>query len=188
MVNHDFRYIYISVPRTGTTSIVCAIEPDGHERKPGRKHRAISQIEEEITEDQFNQYFKFGYVRNPWDWSLSFYLYITSNKGHFRHEQLCQYSSFSEYLKSTREPIGRPQSSYFTNSTGNITVDYIGRFENIQRDFDTICDKIGRPRQQLLHKNKTKREHYTEYYDDETREIVAQKYARDIELFGYEFE
>jgi hypothetical protein len=186
MVNHDFRYIYISVPKTGTSSIICAIEPDGFEREPGRKHRTISQIEEEIPGEQFNQYFKFGYVRNPWDLTLSFYQYIIGKKGHFLHEQLCQYSSFSECLKNVHVPVA-PQLSYFTNSTDNIIVDYIGRFENLQQDFDIICDRIGRPQQQLPHRNKTDHKHYTEYYDDETRQMVAERYAKDIEYFGYKF-
>ena len=92
---------------------------------------------------------------------------------------------FIDHVKSQGITVGPCASFFTTNGVANI--DYICKLENLQQDFDTVCDRIGIPRVKVPHRNKTKHKHYTDYYDEETKQIVAERYARDIELFGYEF-
>ena len=69
----------------------------------------------------------------------------------------------------------------------NIKIDFIGSYENLNEDFKFVCNKIGIPQVELPYKNKTNHNYYTEYYNDETRNIVETKYAKDIEYFKYKF-
>ena len=182
MISHEYKCIFIEVPKTGSTTIRSII---GRTKKP---HLDILQIKKQVTIKQFNQYFKFGFVRNPWDRAVSLY---NRNEG----IQLKNKMSFVNFIKwhnyatdtCTHPSQKKYQLDFFTDSVGELLVDFIGKFENLQQDFNIICDKIGIPQHQLPHINKSNHKHYTEYYDDETREIVAEKYAKDIEYFGYEF-
>ena len=177
------------------------------------KHARPKQIKElfekENKKDEWKHYFKFTFTRNPFDrlvsnWhyihkSLEDYKKILEKHGsdfipnHIEWIQHCQMltsecKTFKEYIKlSCAWPTGNDSGLNFAFDKDEKFVDFIGKFENLQEDFNIICDKIGIPQQQLPHKNKTKHKHYTEYYDDETRELVAKKFAKDIEYFGYEF-
>jgi hypothetical protein len=148
-------------------------------------HVPLWYLEKNIPEKEFNLYFKFGFVRNPWDRLVSAYHY--SLKWYAENDaqklNLKRFDNFSTWMR----PVHTGFNKYGSQYSYVRGCDFIGRTENFQEDFNTVCDKIGIPKQQLPHKNATKHEHYTEYYDDETREIVAEKYAKDIEYFGYKF-
>jgi hypothetical protein len=83
--------------------------------------------------------------------------------------------------------LTRPQHAILYNDDGHIIVDYIMRFESLQRDFDHVCDVIGKPRRALQHDNRGNRQHYTKYFDDETRAKFLNLFRKDVELFGYQY-
>ena len=175
MINHKYKVIFVHVNKTGGVSIATTLR-----MKQIYCHDPSSEINKQVGNNVWNDYFKFSFVRNPFDKIVSQY--------HFnRHLFGFKNSTFKEYIKAWSE--GKKISWFPQLNLWYIDkkLDFIGRFENLQEDFNVVCDKIGIPHKKLPHKNKSKHKHYTKYYDDETREIVAEKFAKDIEYFGYKF-
>ena len=105
-----------------------------------------------------------------------------------KEKYIDKFKTFKDFALNIDE-IGLANQQHFRPQTFWVDrkLDFVGKFENLQEDFNTICDKIGMSRHELPHKNNTKHKHYTKYYDDETRQIVAKRYAKDIKYFGYKF-
>ena len=66
-------------------------------------------------------------------------------------------------------------------------MDFVGRFENLKKDFDIVCQKLSLKNVELCHKNKSSKKPYQEYFDQETIDLVADSYKKDIDYFGYKF-
>lgn len=210
MISHKHKFIFIHIPKTGGTSIESLFFPKAKQFAEKRRHMKLLDYEDKFFD--FSNYFKFSFTRNPWSMTLSMYKYLwesnhtfptrwRSNKTKFKYF----YIGFSDYVKTylpnyptirsmdiissaDREaPIPKSDTLLQWTTGKNWSLDFIGKFENLQKDFNVVCDKIKIPRQQLPHHNRTEHENYTEYYDEETKQIVAEKYAKDIEYFGYEF-
>ena len=208
MISYSRKFIFVHVPKTGGSAIEATLFPnlkpcvrrlyggcnDKQRERYGiglLQHLTADHIREEVGEDIFKSFFKFAVVRNPWDKLVSEYAYISNTS---REKYIIKRLGLSTAGVSFSEFAEAVCKSNFVNThlfTQSLMVgdslDFIGKFENLQEDFNIVCDKIGIPRQELTHINKSQHKHYTEYYDDETREIVAEKYSKDIECFGYEF-
>jgi len=166
-----------------------------------------------MTREQFDSYFKFAFVRNPWDRMVSYYKYLDESSD-LGFKQYLMDSFLTEMWKDMSWFV-RPQSSFLYDDDDQLLVDYVGRFENLQADFNKVCERIGIGATELPYVNKSEKKpakptstlskvkkllgqsdsalmvkpkHYQEYYDDESRDLVAELYKRDIELFGYSFD
>ena len=183
LISHKHKFITIDIPKTGTTSVNYALHciEEEHDftvemsQKASMRHATYSQCIAKFP--NCKNYFSFAFVRNPWDRLVSYWFFKKYNS----KRKIPKDVPLIDFLLDTTETDQYSLVKDFGEKS------FIGRFENLQEDFDIICDKIKIPRQELPHANKTNHKHYTEYYDDETREIVAKKYAKDIEYFGYEF-
>ena len=158
----------------------------------------------------------FTFVRNPYDRLVSRYVHMKfrfkrkrrdrpqslivgpairlSLKKYFDYHNIeftednFTFPRFVKFAQKNFDMHWEPQIDKFERQVISLdNIDFIGKVENLQEDLNIICDKIGIPQQQLPHINKSKHKHYTEYYDDETKDIIAEKFAKDIECFGYEF-
>jgi len=171
-------FIFIHIPKTGGISIqrVLGIR--------GCSHRRIDSFSKEDRDSSFT----FAIVRNPFDRIVSAYNYLKSG-GTNEGDKLMGDSlpsDFRSFVKDIDQHINflhfRPMSYWL-----NDDVDFIGKFENLQEDFDSICRALDVECKQLPHVNKSKYKNYVDYYDDNTRQIVADKYAEDITRFDYKF-
>lgn len=183
MVCDQFKCIFIEVPKTASTSVRAILG------SPPRPHLNIWQISQEVDRDRFNGYFKFGFVRNPWDRAVSLY----ERREGLQLRNRMTFGEFIDWMRLASSTCMHPvphryQLDWFVNPHGDVIVDFIGRYESLERDWARVANRLGigvaLPR---VNVNTEKKRHYTEYYDDRTRAIVAGRFALDIEYFGYEF-
>ncbi|MGR6466208.1 sulfotransferase family 2 domain-containing protein [Rhizobium sp. PAMB 3182] len=152
-----------------------------------------------------HDYIIFTVIRNPWDWHLSWYNYISKDIGGkksgmlLEHEQIKDLT-FSDYLKwledqnlpRSKDDFTRRQiSDWLTDEEGHLAVKHILRQENLEQDLLEfkamfrlrISIKLGR-------RINTSRDasDYRFSYSSSEADTIRRRHARDIALFGYSFE
>lgn len=200
MISIQKRFLFVHIRKTAGNSIQTVLkvysdeefvafrpEQDGVERfglrNPHykvRKHSTLAEYRQALGPETFGGLYKFTCVRNPWDRMISYYFQPTIgletwNKKVFK-KVLARALSLSDYLRleqTEADPLGN--------------VNFIMRFEHLDEDFRSVCSELDIPAVPLPVINRSSREHYTAYYDDELRELVRRKFAPEIERFGYSF-
>lgn len=186
MILHKYKAIHTHIYKCAGVSIERAFghEPYCHLTKLG----AINKCGIET----WRNYFKFSFVRNPWDRHVSLYFYMLSKPEEF--EKKMKGPNFKRHLtkllkypKCFEDMLLGHQHVWVYDKEG-INVNFLGRFENLHEDFAKVCSLIGADGLVLGHHNKTNHKHYSHYYDDELIDVVRKYASDDVNLFGYEFE
>ncbi len=192
----DTRSIFIHIPKAAGVSVAETL----YGTRAGR-HTPVAQYQIAFGASDFYNYFKFTFVRNPWDQVYSAYRYLTSGAMGGKHDldwiemNLNGVGSFENFvteflpLQNVQRGIHfRNQDSYLRSAiTGKICVDFIGRFEHLSEDFETVATRM-RKKANLPHLNKSKGEGmYRDAYSNNMKQIVGDIYQNDAQVFGYTF-
>ena len=188
MIIPNKKSIFVHINKTAGSSVEHAfgVYPDD-------QHNTAKEYIKELSSRKWSTHFTFSFVRNPFSRIVSAWKtpWVSKNEfdkfSKFVKDFCIKPSNYNFFRWSHVMSVFDPRMKLF-NDQGDQLVNFIGKMESYQSDFNTVCDEIGIPRQKLPHKNKSKHKHYSEYYNEETREIVGKKYAKDIAHFGYKFE
>jgi len=199
-ISDRHKCIFIHIPRSAGTSIKEALELQGRGHLPWQYYYLVYP-------DKWDSYLKFAIVRNPWDRVVSAYNYAKMGKSYW-HDNLNRFAPHPDYellskktftecceiLKNRRNVLKdkawHPQHLWIAktdNSTYPIMVDVILNYENLENDFQVLCEKFAITNINLPRLNLSNREECRTCYTEETKKIIEEVYATDIELFKYKF-
>jgi hypothetical protein len=154
--------------------------------QPYPAHTTAPDLIEAMGQKAYNAYFSFAIVRNPWDWQVSLYKYMLRFEKHYQHDIVKGFSDFNEYIQWRCTQEINLQKDIIFSESGEQLVDFIGKLENINADFETICSRIGISAS-LPKLNVSNTRPYQQFYNEETKELVGRTFEADISLFGYDF-
>ena len=208
IVSHRHRFIFAAVPKTGTHSVRQALREQlgaedieqvglfANKRFPWpdlaaipHGHLALRQIRRHLGDDVFNGYFKFAFVRNPFDRFVSYCAFMLRNGDAFQQRPRDAMHHFLFREPPNHHILFQPQASLLVDGDGKtLLTDQVGRVEDMQASYDAICARLGIASRPLDQVNATSHNDYRQYYDKALIDGVAVRYAQDLELFGYTFE
>lgn len=217
LLSNRYNFLYVHIAKTGGTSVRAALKSlqwrdpyylaqfiasrlshlTGHRiaaKLP--RHARIICAQEMLPKEFFDGLYKFAFVRNPWDLQVSSYHHLKRE----RPQLLVGRESFDAFTRWKLDQE-RPyqyhldtsialQTDYLVDLRGKLLTDFIGRYERLQDDWLTICARIGIAPPALPHKREARdrKRDYRSYYDDDTAQLVADHFHRDIELLNYRFD
>lgn len=182
------NFCFVHVYRTGGTSLTSVLKECGGKLVPPW-HPPAWYVKEKIVE-KWDDVFSFGFVRNPYSWMVSLYEYI-KNTGHI-HNAIVRKMSYLEFLHFAREKV--LEQKYYTltealcDKNGVPLVNFVGRFENLQRDACLILKKIGVHRENIPRLNSGRRKAGPGLYYRNPRavDLILETFDRDFLVFGYD--
>ncbi len=205
IVCHSRRFIFLAVPKTGTQSIRAALRPhldpvrdweqsdwQASRRLPidalariGHGHIRAVEAQPWLPAEAWSGYFKFAFVRNPWDRFISCAFFRNAHRPLFQAYPQRYLPLLLESERTRADTWFAAQQSFLIDAVGRLSLDFIGRFERLQDDFDHVCRRLGLPSGPLPQLNASTHEAAASYYTDDLAAKVAVTYREDIEAFGY---
>lgn len=203
MISLRNGFLFIHIPKTAGNSIqgilkdyadekvVCtAPHHDGVERFEIRaddstitKHSTLLEYQHQFGAEVISKLFTFTCIRNPWDRMISFY--FSPHRGPVSWNRRA-FIDLVETVKPITNFISLNEDN-MSNRNSFDNINYYIRYENLEQDFEQVCNLISIPFFQLPRRNNSDRQNFLNYYDKELIEIVAKRFQKEIRFFNYKF-
>lgn len=204
----DKKLLYLSISKVGNTSIKASMYNLAEGDSYRDIHTKVNQLHVSgriRNMDKFQDFYKFTFVRNPFQRlvscyenklhtdqaevgeSISFLIYDAYLLGFLSKDR--GFSSFARRVCMIHDRIAdrhfASQSIGALGPDGRLALDYVGKMERMNADYEPLRQRFGLA--PLPHYNKTKKEkNWMDYYDEKTARRVCRRYRTDIEVFGYQ--
>ena len=204
VINDKYRFVFFHVPKAAGTSVthaLLALAGNNDRLVAETKHETLGQLSAAWRKRRspsfkvnLDEYFRFGFVRNPFVRMHSFYTYLKEKRPRPEIESI---PSFRHFLQQSCDPISwinglhsmKPQLDYFTTADRSLEMGFVGHFEYLHEDLRSIESHLGVEIPiRHLNRSSSAETDYRESYDQETVEIVSSRFKDDLQEFGYTFE
>lgn len=148
-------------------------------------HVSAIELKNRLPKQVFERYYKFGFVRNPWDWQVSLYTYMLKLETHEQHKLIKSMRNFDEYIDWRVNKDLHLQKEFFYDKDMCL-VNFVGKMENLENDFNNVCKTIG-IKQTLPHLNESRQneDNFLKYYSQKSIDLLFEAFKEDVKLFNY---
>lgn len=186
------KVLFIHIPRTGGSSIKTILRLNGF--IDGAIHADYKHIKS-VLGKSYLKYYKFAFVRNPFSRMVSSYEWIKRSirKGDRKKRTIVDPGTFENFLfeykniyvgkhSSKVNLFKKPQIDFISKE-----MDFIGKYERLQKDFNFVCDHMMIKRIELPIRKETDEVDYKAYYNKITKRFMYNMFKKDFENFNYDF-
>jgi len=215
MISFPLRAIFIHIPKCAGTSVEDVLWPEEDDRTRenlwggvfdglsnplqtgGLQHLTAAHVRG-LYPAEFQAFWKFSIVRNPFDRIASQYFYAVWSRpdilrylgfGGFRRRfHRIPFRAYVERITQLTHVQWTPMTHFLVDPlTGESLVDFVARFESLEEDWKTIQARLGVDQELGWAKRSPDRPHYREVIDAASRRALEAYYGEDLERFGYGF-
>lgn len=198
------KFIFFAVPKTGTHAVREALRPHlssadweqqlryGEQLSPlpeiaaiNHGHVSYQQLSSVVRPETLSRFFRFAFTRHPYDRFVSACAFLARTDPSYKQNPTEWMKSALQRPQFCSRVLVTPQHALLNDENGALGLDFVGRYESLHVDFDTICDRLKLPKARLAHRNSSEHDSYQQLLDNELREALSERYEQDFLSFNY---